>query len=89
MWLITGSEQAPLLDTGIQKNLAIFLWQYTALSRRAIKANVICRWQVQAQKQPGMWMYFGFDTTYRNIRVSHKAWGDMLMLESLKGTFWL
>lgn len=89
MWLIAGSERAPLLVTGIQKSLAIFLWQYTALSSCAIKANVTRRWQVLAQKQPGMWMYFGFDTTYRNIRVSQKAWGDMRMLESLKGIFCL
>lgn len=32
-------------------------------------------------------MYFVFDTTHRNMRVSHKGRGDKVMLENLKRTF--
>lgn len=48
--LTTGSQLAPLLDIAIQNSPETFLWQYTAKAQ----ADVRCRWQIQAQKQPGM-----------------------------------
>lgn len=50
MCLTTGYQFAPLFDIAGQNSLETFLWQYTAKAQ----ADVRCRWQMQAQKQPGM-----------------------------------